>query len=100
MLKEELFKKEEGRIQSASADRHWLEKSRAVAEGIGKRTGFCSIEDVRLAWQDSPFPTGNWCGSVFKDRNKWVFDHYFKAFHDESHARIVTLWKYKEAKNG
>ena len=94
MLTEEAIKKEVGLIQAASADRHWLEKARAIAESIGEDTGFCSIEDVRLNWPDDNFPSGGWCGATFRDKNIWQFDSYMKTFHDESHTRPVVLWRY------
>jgi hypothetical protein len=91
---EEEMKKEEGMIQAASADRYWLEKARTLAESIGEETGFCSIEDVRRLWPDPDFPTGNWVGSIFRDRNFWRFFKYIKAVHFGSHARPVTVWQY------
>lgn len=93
-MQTEELKKQDGMIQAASASRRYLEKARDLAESIGKRAGFCSIEDVRLCWDEWSFPTGNWTGSIFKDASKWEFSNFIKAMHDGSHSRRVIEWKW------
>ena len=93
MIITEEEKKEEGMQLSATANSHNLDLARQLADIIGRQRRFCSVEDVRDMW-GGKFPTGNWAGSIFKDRKKWSFHEYRKAEHLGSHARIVSIWRF------
>lgn len=98
-LQMELFEKEKGMRRSASKHPFELLKAREIAEDIGSLRGECSIEDVRDVWGDS-FPKGsakelNWCGSVFKEKEKWEFLRFDRSWHEKGHAHMVRVWRYK-----
>lgn len=98
-------KKEFGISLASQNKKAALSFAREQAVRIGSEKGFCSVDDVRLAFSSNgfSFPFGNWAGSIFKDGN-WLYEKSIQSTHINSHGRLISLWRYcpnkkKDSKN-
>lgn len=91
MIQMELFRKREGMIQSASADRYHLERAREIANHLGDIGVQVDIDMVREYAERAgdPLPSGNYLGSTFSG---WRMAGFKSATHKGSHGRTIKTW--------
>ncbi len=84
---------------AAERRHHALEGARAVARVIAESAldGCCSVEDVRERYVEdgTPWPEGNWAGSIFSDGCWEWTGRMVKALHPGGHGRLVKVWRLK-----
>lgn len=94
MSQKELFDKKIGMIKAAKKNLDNLRQARLLAILVARKQGDVTIEDIRASW-GGEFPSGNWCGSIFKENRFEFTGEYRITYHKGSHCRPVKVWRLK-----
>jgi len=106
LLAHELAERDRGMAQAAAHGEPLLTLARQIAMNYAKgrfwADGTVTIEDVRTGLDKMLgryWDSGNWMGSVFKERDKWgerVWEptgRWVQTTHRGGHARAVREWR-------
>ncbi len=100
-LRREQKARDKGMGLAAEKNAEYLAQAREVARDLGEfwaKVGKgISINHVRECCEDQSWEIvwGNWAGSIFKGK-QWERVGYTQARHEDSHARVVGVWRLKE----